>query len=135
MGEGAGKRGRVLLKRALPKKKKRLCMSGRRLSPADAGGPIGLKCCRSARASHSERATNGGLICVLQHGSFFLVGGFLTVRAVIFGKEAADLWTLSKITQYFCHYRLVTTFWNFFFSMLGGIICLCFGAYILFLVI
>ncbi len=66
---------------------------------------------------------------------FFLVGGFLTVRAVIFGKEAADLWKLSKVTQYFCHYRLVTTFWNFFFSMLGGIICLCFGAYILFLVI
>lgn len=65
----------------------------------------------------------------------FLVGGFLTVRAVILGKEAADLWTLSKITQYFCRYRLVTTVRSFFFSMLGGIICLCFGAYILFLVI
>lgn len=64
-----------------------------------------------------------------------LVGGFLTVRAVIFGKEAADLLKLSKVTQYFCHYRLVTTVRNFFFSMLGGIICLCFGAYILFLVI
>lgn len=66
---------------------------------------------------------------------FFLVGVFLTVRAVILGKEAADLWSLSKITQYFCRYRLVTTVRNFFFSMLGGIICLCFGAYILFLVI
>lgn len=67
--------------------------------------------------------------------ALFLVGGFLTVRAVILGKEADDLWKLSKVTQYFCHYRLVTTVRNFFFSMLGGIICLCFGAYILFLVI
>lgn len=44
MGEGAGKRGGVLLKRVLPKKKKRLCMSGRRLLPADAGGLDLPKC-------------------------------------------------------------------------------------------
>lgn len=67
--------------------------------------------------------------------ALYLVGGFLTVRAVILGKEAADLLDLSKITQYFCHHRLVTTVRNFFFSMLGGSICLCFGTYILFLAI
>nr|DAI27765.1 MAG TPA: hypothetical protein [Caudoviricetes sp.] len=32
------KKRRGVFKRALPKNKKRLCMSGRRLLPADAGG-------------------------------------------------------------------------------------------------
>lgn len=64
-----------------------------------------------------------------------LFGGMLTVAAVIILRDLARLLRESREDPHFDFFRWGNAEIALFFSMLGGIICLCFGAYILFLVI